>query len=199
MKMKRFAVEFVLVLTIILVTMSCGSETPEPAVEPTQPQSGEPGIEPYPGPGQDVIQEDKPVPQGVEPYPEPQDLTSAEPGVMVIPTDHEYAPVSGDEQLTRGDVLIDESEIILLESYPVQVKLQLAGNLPTPCHILRAVVSPPDKNNHIQVEVYSLSDPEQMCTQVLEPFTASLPLGSYTEGAFKVWVNEVEIGEIKLP
>jgi hypothetical protein len=199
MKMKRFAVELVLVLTIILVTISCGGDTLEPTVEPTQPPSGEPGNEPYPGPGQDVIQEDKPVPSGVEPYPEPQDLTSAEPGVVVIPTDHEYAPVSGDEQLTRGDVLIDESEIVLLESYPVQVKLQLVGNLPTPCHILRAVVSPPDKNNHIQVEVYSLSDPEQMCTQVLEPFTASLPLGNYTKGAFKVWVNEVEIGEFKLP
>jgi hypothetical protein len=34
---------------------------------------------------------------------------------------------------------------------------------------------------------------------MLEPFTASIPLGSYTQGSFRVLLNGVEIGGIELP
>lgn len=35
------------------------------------------------------------------------------------------------------------------------------GGLPTPCNQLRAAVSPPDADNKIMVDVYSVSDPEK--------------------------------------
>lgn len=197
--MKRYMVVLILTPIILLLTASCGGDTSAPQVEPTQPQSEEPGEEPYPAPDQDRPATDTTTTPRIDPYPEPQDLKPAEPGVVVIPTDHEYAPAPGDDQLARGNVFVEESGIILLESYPVQVKLQLVGNLPTPCHKLRAAVSLPDDNNRIKVEIYSLSDPDLMCTQVLEPFTASIPLGSYTEGAFTVWVNGEGVGVIELP
>ncbi len=198
--MKRFMIELVLILVVLLIAASCGSEPlPAPAEESPDIQPGDPVDEPYPGPDQDGPAEDTAMIPKVNPYPEPQDLTPAEPGVVVIPMDHEYAPAPGDDQLTRGNVFIEESGIILLESYPVQVKLQLIGNLPTPCHQLRAVVSPPEDNNHIQVGVYSLSDPDLMCTQVLEPFIASIPLGRYTEGSLKFYVKVEVIGDIELP
>ena len=198
--MKRFMIELVFILVILLIATSCGSEPlPAPAEESPKIQPGDPVEEPYPAPGQDTPVNDTITTSGIEPYPEPQDIKPAEPGVVVISSDHEYAPAPGDDQLTRGNVFVDESGIIQLESYPVQVKLQLMGNLPTPCHQLRGVVLPPDDDNRVLVEVYSLSDPELMCTQVLEPFTASIPLGSYTEGSFTVWVNGREVGSIELP
>jgi hypothetical protein len=105
----------------------------------------------------------------------------------------------GDEAMDRGSVFIDSAEVVLMESDPVQIRLLLQGNLPTPCHQLRAEVSPPDDQNRIMVDVYSLVDPEVVCTQVLEPFEAGIPLGAYVEGDFSVSVNGDQVGTFDLP
>jgi len=197
--MKRFIVILSLNLIILSLLASCGGNTSTPLDEPSQSQPGEPEEEPYPGPDQTKPAQDTTAPAVVEPYPEPDEPKPAEPGVVGLPTDHEYAPKPGDDQMTRGNVFIEESGIVLLESYPVQVKLQLVGNLPTPCHELRAVVSLSEDGEGVEVELYSLSDPDLMCTQVLEPFSASIPLGNYTEGSFTVWVNGEKFGDFELP
>ena len=75
--------------------------------------------------------------------------------------------------------------------------IRISGALPTPCHNIRVIVSEADDNNNIQVEVYSLSDPNEICIQVLEPFEIIVPLGVYTSGEYQVVVNEKGIGEIK--
>jgi hypothetical protein len=105
-------------------------------------------------------------------------------------------PLPGEDQMTRGDVMIDSSEILVLESFPIQATLHLKGALPTPCHKLRAEVSEPDEQNRIQVEVYSLVEPGQVCIQVLEPFETNIPLGSFASGTYEVWVNGEKVGEI---
>jgi hypothetical protein len=96
-------------------------------------------------------------------------------------------------------VFIDSNEILLLESYPVQVHMIIAGNLPTPCNELRLIVSPPDDNNRIEIEAYSVTEPNLMCTQVLEPFEARISLGNFTEGEFTVWIEGEQVGEFSLP
>jgi inhibitor of cysteine peptidase len=98
--------------------------------------------------------------------------------------------------MVRGQVDIASSEVILLESFPVQVRLNLKGALPTPCHQLRAEVSGPDDQKRIDVEVYSLVDPEEVCVQMLEPFETSINLGSFPSGTYSVWVNGEEVGDI---
>jgi hypothetical protein len=175
------------------------SSTPVEGVQPTAAVEASPPTEgaveqPYPEPGEELLVESTPE-LGGEPYPEP-----AEPGVpqnVPPPNDHEYAPQPQDAALERGNVYIDSAEVVLMESYPVQVRLLLQGSLPTPCHLLRAVAS--ISNDRIEVEVYSLVDPAQICTQVLQPFDASIPLGAYTQGSFSVWVNEQEAGTFDLP
>jgi hypothetical protein len=67
------------------------------------------------------------------------------------------------------------------------------GNLPDPCHQLRVVVNPPDENNVINLDVYSLVHPGTACVNVLEPFTANIPLGSYS-GQYTVMVNGERLG-----
>jgi hypothetical protein len=173
-------IELILILFITLILASCRSDAiPAPTEEPSTNQPGGSGDEPYPAPGQEKPSENTAPSTSGNPYPEPEDVKPAEPSDAVIPMVHEFAPVSGDEKLTRGNVFIDESRIILLESYPVQVKLQLEGNLPTPCHLLRAVITPPSDDNRVGVEIYSLVDPDLICTQVLEPFTVNIPLGNH--------------------
>ena len=97
----------------------------------------------------------------------------------------------------KGNVYLDSTEILLRESYPVQAALLIRGSLPTPCHELKVEVSAPDSQNRILVDVYSESDPDQVCIQVLEPFEETAELGRFTQGTFSVWVNGEPVGEIE--
>jgi len=111
------------------------------------------------------------------------------------PGDRPYSPQPGDDALTRGEVFLDSTDILVMESYPVQIMLVLQGSLPTPCNNLRVDTNPPDKQNQIHIEVYSVIDPALACTQVLELFDANIPLGSFPSGHYSVWVNGEMIGE----
>jgi hypothetical protein len=97
----------------------------------------------------------------------------------------------------RGEVFLDKTDIVALESDIPRFVIRISGALPTPCHNIRVIVSEADDNNNIQVEVYSLSGPDEICIQVLEPFEIIVPLGVYTSGEYQVVVNEKGIGEIK--
>lgn len=99
---------------------------------------------------------------------------------------------------STGPVFVGESEILMLESFPIQVELHLQGDLPTPCHRLEWEVSEPDAQNRIQVKAFSTLDAEVDCIQVLEPFEARIPLGSFTEGLYSVWLNGERIGDFDL-
>jgi hypothetical protein len=106
-----------------------------------------------------------------------------------------YAPQPEDTNLSRGNVFIEEKGLIIRESYPPQIALSISGNLPTPCHQLRAVASQPDAENKIYVEVYTVVDPNMMCTQVLKPFSENIELGTFPGGHYSVWVNGELAGE----
>lgn len=105
------------------------------------------------------------------------------------------APVGG---LEPGPVYIDEAEILLLESFPVQVELMVRGALPTPCASLEWSVEPPDAEGKILVEVFSLQDPAIDCIQVLEEIEERLPLGSYETGSYSIWLNDELVGDFDL-
>lgn len=108
-------------------------------------------------------------------------------------------PPPGDREGERSPVYLDSSDVLLLESDPVQVRLVLRGSLPTPCHELRTRVSEPDEQNRIEVEVYSLADPDVICAQMLATFEEQVPLGSFADGTYSVWVNSELAGEFSLP
>jgi hypothetical protein len=108
-----------------------------------------------------------------------------------------WQPASGDDKLIRGEAFINQSQILVLESFPPQFELLVEGALPTPCHELRVEISDPDEQNRIYVEVYSLSKPGEICVQVLESFDENVPLKGFPSGEYSVWVNGEEIGEIK--
>ena len=176
--MRKFVLVFIVLLAAVLL-IACGG-----------------GGGPYPAPGDDQPAEGKPTDQGGEPYPEPNE--SKLPDTDPSQAGNEYAPQPGDTTLLRGSVYIDSSEILLLESYPVQVRLLLIGSLPTSCHQLRAQTSAADDQNRIDVEVYSVVDPEMACTEALEPFEAGIPIGTYTDGIYTVWLNGEEVGTVNL-
>ncbi len=106
-----------------------------------------------------------------------------------------YDPQAGDDKLVRGNAFMNSADLLVMESFPVQIQMIVRGSLPTPCHSLRAVVNTPDKNNNIEVELYSVTNPDRLCAQVLQSFEASIPMGSFPAGHYTVTVNGERIGE----
>jgi len=106
-----------------------------------------------------------------------------------------FAPKPGDENLTRGNIYINEASLVIRESYPPQISLSIGGDLPTPCNELRASIDEPNQENVIIVDVYSLIDPNKVCLQVLKPFQEYIDLGTFSNGHYSVWVNGEMAGE----
>jgi hypothetical protein len=137
-------------------------------------------------------------PSGIEDPNAPIDVTPGDGDFTTLPADGNsgaFSPQKGDAGLSIGNVYLDSAELLILESYPIQVNLYISGNLPTPCNELRVKVNDPDTNNRIYIEIYSVSNPDTMCVQVLQPFDTNISLGSFSPGHYKVYLNGELIGE----
>lgn len=104
-------------------------------------------------------------------------------------------PDAEETDQTRGNMYLNSSEILTMESYPLQFALVLTGDLPTPCHKLKAKIAPPDSENRIIADVYSTVNPDLACAQALQPFEENFPLGSFAAGHYTLWVNGKQIAE----
>ncbi len=199
--MRAKSAKFLLVLAFFLTGCAAATGTPGtvltenpfiPApVTPVnttypQPLASEPTANPYPAAGAT-----------------PTSSTSAYPAPGGGPTGSAAFPFSGfepqakDSTLQRDLVTLDiaNSKLEVSVGEPVTVQAILNGNMPDPCHSLRVVATPADANNVISLEAYSVVDTRIACTMVLKPFSAPIPLGSYSSGTYKVTVNGEPLGE----
>ena len=60
--------------------------------------------------------------------------------------------------------------------------------------MLRFVVDLPTIVSEIHVQIFSVYNPYTVCSQVVKPFDASIPLGSYVRGSYPRFVNDQEVG-----
>ena len=100
-----------------------------------------------------------------------------------------------------GAVYINSTDLLVAESYPVQIFLRVTGDLPTPCHEFHSRVAEPDEQNRVYVTAWSESDPNTVCIQVLEPFYLSIPISmeGSGEGSYTVYLNGELVGEFSYP
>jgi len=82
-------------------------------------------------------------------------------------------------------------DLVVMESFPMQVRLDVRGDLPTPCH--RPFWTVVDDGNTVSVTIVSAAGPDQVCIQVIEPVDFSIPLGDYADSRV-VTVNGREVG-----
>ncbi|GAB4398654.1 MAG: hypothetical protein OHK0052_21810 [Anaerolineales bacterium] len=183
--MLRSLLVVVFVLSVVLTACAPATPiTPVPYPAPTQDvpvSGGDTGS--YPPPTTGIV-----VESPVSPYPD-----GSAGGTVAMP----YLPQPGDEKMTRGEAYLDAATLLSAESYPPQITLQLVGNLPNPCHQLRVNIARPDAQNRIQIEVYSVAGTDLACIEVLQPFDAAVPLGSFPAGKYTVFVNGEQIGEFE--
>jgi hypothetical protein len=135
------------------------------------------------------------VGNGAYPNPSYPDPGYENPGYENPSDINQYLPNPADLNLTRQDAHVASSQLLIMESMPQQFSINLKGNLPNPCYRLRIAPSAPDAENKINVEVYSLIDPELVCTQTTKPYDVNFPLGSYPSGHYFLLVNGTQIAE----
>ncbi len=83
-------------------------------------------------------------------------------------------------------MFVNRVEFVFLESFPVQVRAIIFGDLPTPCHEL--VV---DYDGADAVRLWSLSSPDP-CDLVLQPFETTVDLGPRPDGEYVLIVNAMD-------
>lgn len=116
-------------------------------------------------------------------------------------------PANPDQDWAESQVYINQVEIVIMESMPVQVVVQVSGDLPDGCSEMQEpqVVH---QDNVFLVTLTALRPTDLDCTEALEPFTVQVPLdvlglpaGDYivdvngTTRTFNLAVDNVPQGE----
>lgn len=131
-----------------------------------------------------TVSPDEPVDSGT-------DQPIAEPGpVGSIPEPR--PPIDGN---VSGEVWITKADLLIMESYPIQVSLKVEGEKPTPCHEIFWTVE--DTGDTIEITMISQLNSDQSCAQVIEPFIISVPLGSWADQSRDVYLNGEKVGSFE--
>ena len=101
-------------------------------------------------------------------------------------------PIGGN---VDGEVWITSADLRIMESYPIQVMLDVSGDKPTACHEIFWTAE--DDGEHIDIAMISQIAPDQVCAQVIEPFTIAVPLGSWAEESREVRLNGEVVGSFE--
>ncbi len=111
-----------------------------------------------------------------------------------------FPPQPGDQDMSQQKFFLDSASLQPDQAHPGWTELMVQGSLPTPCNILRVQVNPPDNQNNIVVNAYSVYPKDKICNQMIQPFTGRIAiLGDYPAGKYTVVVNDKTAGELNVP
>lgn len=96
-------------------------------------------------------------------------------------------------EFIRGEAVVEDVEILFLESFPLEVHAIASGYLPDPCTDIDEISVERD-GNHFKVLIMTLREAEMMCIQVIEAFEQNIPLDVYglPAGDYTVTVNGLD-------
>ena len=125
-------------------------------------------------------------------------LTLVAAGCSGQPGPADLAP-SPEPGVVRTEVTPAVTDIVLLESFPVQVRLIVQGELPNPCSRLGWYVKPGDDQGRIEVALYADQTTDAACIQVVVEYSEPIAIGAFEHGSFVVFVNGQLVEEFTLP
>ena len=119
---------------------------------------------------------------------------------VVIEAPAQAAPTTvpgGDEQAAEPQMrvlaVVESVDALLMESFPVQITLQVSGYHPDGCDATVEVTQRRD-GNQVFVEVYRVLPAAVMCPMVLRPLDETVRLeGGFEPGTYSIDVNGVVI------
>ena len=103
-------------------------------------------------------------------------------------------PDTIDDEYIYDDAVVEGTEVLILESFPVQVHVVATGYLPDGCtEINEENVEFNENENTFQVNITTKRPADAMCTQAIVPFERTVVLDVYglEKGVYIVNVNGV--------
>jgi hypothetical protein len=101
--------------------------------------------------------------------------------------------------VVRTEVTPAVTDIVFLETFPVQVRLIVEGELPNPCSHLGWYVKPGVDQGRIEIALYADQTSDAACIQVVASYSEPIPIGAFERGSFGVFVNGQLVEEFTLP
>ena len=153
--------------------------------------------------GGEVITEptdgDAPVtsPDTTTPDASPDTTIAPDPGSTEPSTDPTFrgeAPVDSLPSVgwIEGPFFVEGSDLLIMESFPIQVRLDVSGTVPTPCNEPFWRIT--DDGTTLSVELFTATDPDLACIQVIGEKEAQIELGSWAGESRTVVLNGEEVG-----
>ena len=175
-KLQYYALLMVMV-TILIISNSCNA-----TFTPTEPIDNN---QSYPISEPALPQNAYPPADSVEITPAPTPTTGETP-ILRIPAGN----VVGLEE----HIYVDSIDIFIQESFPVQVSVQVYGNLADGCTSIQSTEAKYDGNDSFDVHIYTSHPNDVMCTQALVPFEENIPLDVFglPAGTYTVKVYDLE-------
>ncbi len=129
------------------------------------------GTEPEPTAVPDIEAPTQEIPPTFTPEPEPTALTEP----------------------SYGLAMVESVDVLILESFPVQINVQVQGALPNGCTHIDDVITQAD-GSHFDVAITTVQQPEDVCTEAVVPFEEMVPLdvNGLDAGTYTVTVNGVQ-------
>ncbi len=78
-----------------------------------------------------------------------------------------------------GRATVESIEMVIAESFPVQVFAILRGHLGDGCTEISGITSRGPVDNRFDIDITTQRPPEAMCTQALVPFQHNVPIHAY--------------------
>jgi len=105
-------------------------------------------------------------------------------------------PASDDDdaEYIIGDAVVDDVQIMVMESFPLQISVTATGNLPDGCTFIdEENIEVVNNGNVFDIALKTKRPKDVMCTQALVPFEVNIPLDVYglEKGVYTVNVNGV--------
>ncbi len=111
-----------------------------------------------------------------------------------------FPPQPGDQDMSQSKFFLDTASLQSNPAHQGWTDLMATGSLPTPCNILRVQVNPPDNQNKVVVNAYSVIPKDKVCNQMIQPFSGRVAiLGGYPSGKYTVVINDKTAGELTVP
>lgn len=117
------------------------------------------------------------------------DIKEHEPGVTPV-EDIDTRPENGN--FIYGNATVEKINLVILESFPVQVHVIASGYLPDGCTEINNIITSREGNT-LLITITTKRPADALCTQVIRPFEKTIPLDAVglKAGIYKVVVNGV--------
>lgn len=104
----------------------------------------------------------------------------------------EPTPAPGSNEPSRGQAVVNSVDMLIMESFPVQVNVVAKGDLPDTCTRIDEVISQLSGDT-FRVAITTLRQPDATCAQTIVPFEQSISLDveGLKAGTYNVLVNGV--------